>query len=187
VAALALVAGGVDVQGVAGGERLAQGGTSLKVEALQVDEEAIAERTDGARGDGHAAVLEHGLGLLALLPFEVAREAGEDDQVVAELLARRDEPSDLVGSYGGTPGSALGLAPVAAELPLSGDEGPQRERGHGAGVGLVDPERLSTGRTRSRRGDEVYLRQRSARFRQGPTDLLGVPPGARGVQAEPVQ
>ena len=114
-AALAPVAGGVDVQGIAMGHGGAQGRGALPMPGLQCSQEAVAERGDGAGGEQEALAGQLGADFLALEVVQVAGQPDAHDQVVAVALAGRDQASQLPGD-----GDRAGLAGAAMLADLAG-------------------------------------------------------------------
>ena len=92
-AALALVAGGVDVQGIAMGQGGAQGRGALPVQLLQRPQEAIAQRGHGTGREGDPLAGQVGADLLALAVAVIARQARQCWPGGASPASRRDPAS----------------------------------------------------------------------------------------------
>ena len=133
-AALALVAGGVDVQGIAMAHGGVQGRGPLPVQGLQSGQEAIAQRGHGTGRECKALAGQSLADLLALEVAEIAGRPDPHDQVVAEALAGRGQLGQLPGdgdrvgagkrgSAGGSRGPVPAGASGGSRAPFFGEAG----------------------------------------------------------------
>lgn len=97
--ALAVLAGGIDVQRVSLAKGRAQLRHTRHMQRLQVREKPVTERREAAAGQLDAPLLiQLGLDLPALLVLQVAGTSHVDNQIVARALARRDLPGECLGA-----------------------------------------------------------------------------------------
>ena len=111
--ALAFVAGGVDVQGIAVRHGAAQGRSPQLVQGLQQVQEAIAEGGDRAVREDDAALGEGGADFLTLAHVVIALQSDPDDQVVAVALSRGCQVGQLLRAQR-RGGAARAVAPEFA-------------------------------------------------------------------------
>ena len=156
-AAPALVAGGIDVQGVAVGHGRAQGGGALPVQGLQGRQEAITECGDGTGGEDEALTRQGGADLLALEMLVIAGQPDPHDQVVAVALAGRGQAGQLPGE-----GDRAVLAGAAVLADFAGHHCASGEREQPAGLALLAAQGLAAVWAVALLGDEIDVRRSSA-------------------------
>ena len=172
-----LVAGGVEMQGVAVLHGGPQGRGAPPVQASEQLQEAVAERGHGAVGELQGAAGEALADLAALAQVVVALQSDPNDEVVAVTLSGRRQGGQLRG------GAGRGGAARAAEQECARPEGAGGECGEDAGAALAAAQGGTAVGAVPVPGREVELRK-LARALQGAGDAVGRPAGGSGVPAE---
>ena len=174
----ALMAGGVQMQGVSVPHGGLQGRGAALVQASQPMQEAVAERGLSAVGESDAAAGEALSDLAPLAQPVVALQADPDDEVEFETLSGRRQGGQLRAAAGRSRGAAR-----AAQQEFAGPESAGGEGGQDAGAALASPQRAAARGPVALLGREVELRQIEQAL-QSTGDAIGRPTRGCGVLLE---